>query len=159
MFRKMRRFKQQMSDEEAQLILKNGSSGVLALLGDDDYPYAVPLSYVYTGDKIIFHGAKSGHKFDAVKKHPKASFCVIGKDHVIPEEYTTYYKSVIVFGKMRIIEDEEEILETVRTLALKYRSEDDEILEKAIKRELAPLCMFCLDIEHVTGKMANELTK
>lgn len=148
-----------MTDEQAQEILKNGSSGVLAVHGDDDYPYAVPISYVYADGKIIFHGAKSGHKLDAIKRNSKASFCVIGKDNVIPEEYTTYYKSVIAFGKVRIIEDEQEILDTVRTLALKYRKEDDEILEKAIERELAPLCMFCLEIEHMTGKMARELTK
>ena len=80
----------------------HGTSGVLALAGDNGYPYALPISYVYSDGKIYFHSAKSGHKIDAVKRCEKASFCVIAEDNIIPEEYTTYYKSVIVFGKLKI---------------------------------------------------------
>ena len=92
MFREMRRKKQILSEEETAEVLNRGTSGVLALLGDDDYPYAVPVSYVYCDSKLYFHGAKSGHKIDAVKKCDKASFCVIDRDDVVPEEYTTYFK-------------------------------------------------------------------
>ena len=84
MFREMRRNKQILSNEESINILKNGKSGVLALLGDEDYPYAVPISYVYDNSKIYFHSAKTGHKTDAIKKYSKASFCVIDQDNVIP---------------------------------------------------------------------------
>lgn len=97
MFPEMRRKKQQLTQEESIEILLKGSSGVLALLGCEDYPYAVPLSYVYEDHKIYFHGAKEGHKLDAIKKHNKASFCVIRQDQVSPEKFTTLYKSVIAF--------------------------------------------------------------
>lgn len=74
MFRKMRRYKQELSLQESQAVLMKGTSGVLAVLGDDDYPYAVPLSYLYDGSRIIFHMAKTGHKMDAIEKHSKVSF-------------------------------------------------------------------------------------
>ena len=96
MFRELRRKKQVLSEEESAKILKNGTSGVLALAGDNDYPYAVPISYVYDGEKLYFHCAGSGHKLDAIKRNPKASFCVIDQDLVVPEEYTSYFRSVIV---------------------------------------------------------------
>ena len=98
MFPKMRRSKQALSPEEMESILLGGTSGVLALQGEGGYPYAVPLSYVYTGGRFYFHCARAGHKIDAVRHSPKASFCVIGQDQVVPEEYTTYYRSVIAFG-------------------------------------------------------------
>ena len=86
MFREMRRKRQMLSEDDCKIILREGTSGVLALSGDDGYPYAVPLSYVYDGEKIFFHCAKSGHKLDAIRRNPKASFCVIGQHIVVPEE-------------------------------------------------------------------------
>jgi len=112
----MRRKKQILTEEEAKEVLNRGMFGVLALLGDDDYPYAVPASYVYCDSKLYFHGAKGGHKMDAVKKCDKASFCVIGKDDVIPEEYTTYFRSVIAFGRIHIMEDESEMRKAIEML-------------------------------------------
>ena len=93
MFREMRRRKQQLSESECSAILARGTSGVLALRGDEGYPYAVPLSYVYDDRKIYFHSAKAGHKIDAIRSCSKASFCVIDQDEVVPEEYTTYFKA------------------------------------------------------------------
>src|SRR5699024_12832989 len=103
-----RRKKQALSREDCADILKRGTSGVLALAGDQDYPYAVPISYVYDGEKLYFHCAKSGHKLDAINRNAKASFCVIDQDEIVPEEYTSYFRSVIVFGTMRILTDEDE---------------------------------------------------
>lgn len=117
MFREMRRKKQALSKEVCERILKDGKTGVLVLLGDDDYPYAVPLNYSYESGKLYFHCAKSGHKIDAVKKCSKASFCVIAQDDIVPQEFTTYFRSVIVFGKVRIVSDEKEKLETINKLA------------------------------------------
>ena len=114
MFREMRRKRQMLSEDDCKIILREGTSGVLALSGDDGYPYAVPLSYVYDGEKIFFHCAKSGHKLDAIRRNPKASFCVIGQDKVVPEEYTTDYRSVIAFGTVRILEDDREKYDSVR---------------------------------------------
>lgn len=158
MFREMRRKKQMLSQEECIEILKNAASGVLALSGDEGYPYAVPISYVYDGERIIFHSAKSGHKLDAILRNPKASFCVIAKDDIVPEEYTTYFRSVIVFGTIRILEDEQEKLDGIEKLALKYAPEDTaENRRKAVEREWAPLCMLEMTPEHISGKQAIEL--
>lgn len=158
MFREMRRNKQILSNEESINILKNGNSGVLALLGDKDYPYAVPISYVYDNSKIYFHSAKTGHKTDAIKKYSKASFCVIDQDNVIPEEYTTYYRSVIAFGKVRIIEDEKEVRESIEKLAIKYHPKDsEENRNREIYRAWDSFSIIEFSIEHMTGKKAREL--
>ena len=106
MFREMRRKKQALSPEECEGVLERGSSGVLAVLGDGGYPYAVPLSYVYADGRLFFHCAKAGHKLDAITREPKASFCVVDQDRVVPEEYTTYFRSVIVFGRAGEIKDD-----------------------------------------------------
>ncbi len=159
MFRKMRRFKQMLSEEESIDILRRGTSGVLALTGDDGYPYAVPLSYVYRNGKIIFHGAKAGHKIDAINQSGKASFCVIDKDDVVPEKYTTYFRSVIAFGNVHILDDDSEKRSAVDKLAEKYRPNFSEERNQEIDREFPQLCVFELDIEHMTGKEAIELVR
>ena len=159
MFREMRRKNQLLADEESVEILKRASSGVLAVSGDDGYPYAVPLSFVYTDGKILFHCAKSGHKLDAVRNDPKASFCVIDKDDVVKEEYTTYFRSVIAFGKIRVM-DGDETRAAVEILAKKYYPDDSaEHRDHMIDAEQAALCMLEMTIEHMTGKAAKELIK
>ncbi len=160
MFREMRRKNQSLSPADSAAILRQGTSGVLALLGDDGYPYAVPLSYVYDGEHIYFHSAKTGHKLDAVRGHAKASFCVIGQDDVVPQEYTTYFRSVIAFGTVRILEDEAEKRRAIQALALKYAPEDsEETRDAVIDREWAPLCLLEFSIEHLSGKEAIELVR
>ena len=158
MFREMRRKKQKLSKEECDRILYNGTSGVLALHGDDGYPYAVPVSYVYNGEKLLFHSAKNGHKIDAILKNAAASFCVIDQDQIVPEEYTTYFRSIIAFGRIRILEDDAEKLSAIEKLAVKYAPDDTaENRDKAIEREWKPLCMMEMEIEHLTGKQAIEM--
>ena len=159
MFRKMRRFKQLITEEKAVEILKKSTSGVLAVLGDEDYPYTVPLSYVYDDGRLYFHSAVSGHKIDAVKKHEKASFCVIEKDQIVPEKYTTYFRSVVVFGKLRIIDNEAELRRTATLLAMKYSSDFQEGIPKEIDSSIKNMVMLEMNIEHITGKEAIELVK
>lgn len=159
MFREMRRKPQLLGEKETIEILEKSTSGVLALLGDEGYPYTVPLSHVYADGKLYFHGAKVGHKADAIKNYDKASFCVVEKDEVIAEEYTTYFRSVIAFGRIRIIEDETEKRRSIELLAAKYGPGSKEKDMQAIDREYAALCMFEFTIEHVTGKEAIELVR
>jgi len=160
MFREMRRKQQLLDNRESIDILAGGTAGVLALLGDGGYPYAVPVSYVYEDSKIYFHGARTGHKADAVKKCSKASFCVIAQDNIVPEKYTTYFKSVIAFGRVRILEDEREIREAAKKLAVKYHPRDSgENRNQVIAREWKSLCIMEFSVEHMTGKEAIELTK
>ena len=154
----MRRKKQELSPQENADILYRGTSGVLALSGDEDYPYAVPMSYVYDGEKIYFHCAKSGHKLDAIQKNANTSFCVIDQDLVVPEEYTTYFRSVIVFGRIEIMTEKKR--EAIEKLAIKYAPHDTVAgRNQAINRELQALCMLEMTIDHMTGKEAIELVR
>lgn len=158
-FREMRRKRQQLSEEESIGILQKSTSGTLALLGDNNYPYAVPISYVYADDKLYFHSALSGHKVDAIRNCDKASFCVIEQDDVQPKKYTTFFRSVIAFGRIHIIEEEAEKLETARLLGNRYNPNDDESLRIELEKSLAKMCMIRFDIEHLTEKEAIELVK
>lgn len=160
MFREMRRKKQALKAGECADVLARGTSGVLALLGDGGYPYAVPLSYVYHDGHIYFHCARSGHKLDAIRHDPKASFCVIDRDEIVPEEYTSHFRSVIVFGTVRILENEGEKRAAIERLALKYAPGDTaEGRRAAIDRDWAPLCMLDMTVEHLSGKEAIELVR
>ncbi len=183
-FREMRRKRQQLSEEESISILKKATAGTLALLGDDDYPYAVPISYVYADGRLYFHSALSGHKVDAIRKFDKvavqreqsdacissakceqarpgakASFCVIEQDEVHPEKYTTFFRSVIAFGRIHIIEDEAEKLATARIFGNRYNPNQEEALQKELESGLSRMLMIRFDIEHLTGKEAIELKK
>ncbi len=122
----MRLIKQKLSDEAAIEILKNSTSGVLSLLGPDGYPYGLPISYIYSDGKIYIHGAKTGYKFKCIENCDKASFTVIGMEKVVPEEYTAYYKSVVAFGKVSVVEDIEEMREAIEILAAKYVPDDED---------------------------------
>lgn len=159
MFREIRRKKQALSTEEAIAVLHDGSSGVLAVSGDDDYPYAVPLSYAYHDATILFHCARSGHKLDAIARNPRASFCVIDRDDVVAQEYTTYFRSVIVFGQARVLDDEGEKRRALEILAEKYSPHQEEGRLREIDRLLNQVSVVELAIEHMTGKEAIELAR
>ncbi|MBP1550396.1 MAG: pyridoxamine 5'-phosphate oxidase family protein [Oscillospiraceae bacterium] len=156
MFREMRRFKQALTKEKCEKILRKCTSGTLALSGDNGYPYAVPLSYFYDDGKIYFHCAKMGHKIDAVKNCSKASFCVIEHDGVIPEKFTTAYRSVIAFGQIRIIDNPEEMRRAITMLSDKYSPNMDSAHDKEIDEFFSRLCMLELTVEHLTGKAGLE---
>ena len=158
-FREMRRKRQQLAEEESLAILQKATAGTLALLGDNEYPYAVPISYVYADGRLYFHSALSGHKVDAIRKSGKASFCVIKQDDVQPKKYTTFFRSVIAFGRIHIIEDEQEKLKMARMLGNRYNPNDDESLQKELEQGLSRMMMIRFDIEHLTGKEAIELMR
>ena len=158
MFRKMRRFQQELAEDESIKILSCATHGVLAVSGDGGYPYAVPLSYVLDGKTIYFHCAREGHKLDAIKSCSKVSFCVVSEDNVVPEKYTTYYRSVIAFGRARVVEDEAVSLRAMELLAIKYHpngSEESRMSE--IDGALGRFCVVGIEIEHLSGKEAKEL--
>ena len=158
-FRKMRRFRQQLTKSECDAILSIGTSGTLALLGDNGYPYAVPISYVYAGAKLYFHSARTGHKIDAIRQHDKASFCVIAADDIHPSEFTTYFRSVIAFGRIQIIESEDERMYAASLLGARYNPGDEAGLQKELEKGLFHMLVLKLDIEHLTGKEAIELVR
>jgi len=162
MFREMRRKKQELSRERCVEILKKGTSGVLALSGDEGYPYALPISYVYdeAAGKLFFHCAKSGHKLDAIRREEKASFCVIERDEICPEKYTTFFRSLILFGRLRIVEDGEKKRQALENLGRKYAPHESEAhLSEEIESSFCRLEILVFDIEHMSGKEAIEFVR
>lgn len=154
----MRRSRQALPDADCEAILAAGTSGVLALADAEGFPYAVPLSYLYSGGKIWFHCAKAGYKLDLIRANPKASFCVIGQDKIVPAEYTTYYRSVIARGTVREITDEAQKVEILRLLARKYSPDETEAsMEAEIRQYLQEVCILELDVTQLTGKQNKRL--
>ena len=158
MFREMRRSRQLLSTEDTVAVIDRCTNGVLACIGDEEYPYAVPLSYVYFNQKIYFHSAKAGHKIDAIIKHPEVSFAVIDEDTIVSEEYTTYFRSVIAFGKVRIAEGDER-LEAFAALVKKYSGDQPQEARHKEITECTHAYIIAIDIEHITGKEALEYVK
>lgn len=157
MFREMRRIRQQLSEAETREVLERCTCGTLAVLGDGGYPYAVPLSYVYHDGRLYFHCARAGHKLDAVRACDKASFCVIDRDEILPEKFTTKYRSAIAFGRVREVTDPAEIEGVMRRLAGKYSPNEGEDAFQNEMRSSGALCVLTLEIEHLTGKQGKEL--
>lgn len=155
----MRRIKQQLAQEECEKILECGRTGVLAVLGDDGYPYTVPINYYYTDGKIYLHCAKSGHKLDAIRSNPKVSFCVVERDDILQEKFTTLFKSAVAFGKAEILTDKEEMRSSVTALAEKYCSDFLDEVPAEVEHGFDILCMIKINIEHLTGKQGKELIK
>jgi nitroimidazol reductase NimA-like FMN-containing flavoprotein (pyridoxamine 5'-phosphate oxidase superfamily) len=157
MFRKMRRAKQQLPDEKAVEILERNQHGVLSLLGDEGFPYGVPISYVYHDGALFFHSAKSGHKVDAVRNYEKATFCVVDQSQVVPEKLTNYFRSAIAFGTIKIVEDLEEMRRITSVLAMKYAPDHKAEIPARVDASIKNLTIFKLTIEHLTAKEAMEL--
>ena len=155
MFREMRRKKQLLSKEDTLAVMERCTNGVLACLGDEEYPYAVPVSYVYDNGKIYFHSAKAGHKIDAITNNPKVSFAVIDEDTIVSAEYTSYFRSVIAFGKARIIEGDE-WAESFKALVEKYSGDQPEEAKMNEINGCSRSHMIAIDVEHITGKEAIE---
>ena len=169
-FRKMRRFRQELDHAACLEMINRATSGVLSVIGDGGYPYGVPLSYVYVdgaagqddtdGDRAVFyfHCAKAGHKIDALRACDKACFTIIDRDDVVADEFTTYFRSVICFGHVRILETREEIMPAIKMLADRYSPDESEESKSAeINREFSGLAMLEFTVDHMTGKEAIEL--
>ena len=157
MFREMRRFKQQTTKEECIRVLKEQPRGVLSLAGDDGYPYGIPMDHWYNEEDghIYFHGAKTGHKIDAVSRCDKASYCVFDEGYRREGEWAPNITSVVVFGRIRIVEDEEKRREICTALCKKF-TDDEAYLEKELRTALPRVCCLELIPEHMTGKLVNE---
>ena len=151
----MRRIKQQLSEEESLEVLKKAKRGVLSVIGDDGWPYGMYLNPHFENGRIYFHGAKSGHKIDALKKDTRASFTVI--DEGVKDEggWAYTFKSVVVFGRVEFVEDQNEAVEICRRLARRFNPSEADI-EDEIRRAAAYVQVFALIPEHITGKRVHE---
>ena len=159
MFREMRRKGQKLSVEMCEKILTEATSGVLGVIGDDGYPYTVPVSHVYYNGKIAFHCAKEGHKIDAIRSNDKVSFCVIAQDNVMPKERTTAYISVIAFGKARIVDDEQGLRRIAGLVGDKFSHDYPQECQDEIDEVIAADRMYCveIEIEHLSGKRGRQV--
>ena len=157
MFREITRIKQKLSDEECAEVLRTEVRGVLSVLGDDGYPYGMPLNHYYNEEDgcLYFHSGKKGHKIDAMAREPKASFCVYDRGYRREGEWALNIRSVIVFGKIEMVEDTETIYEIARKLSRRF-TDDEEYIEREIQKSGPRTLMFRLRPEHIRGKLVNE---
>lgn len=157
MFRAVRKKKNEISQDEAKNLLRSSRRGVLAVNGDEGYPYAIPINYLYDeeNNKIIFHGAKAGHKVDSIKKNDKICFTVFGNETFIEENWAPYLQSVVVFGRCHLVENRDDIISLVKKFALKYYPNEDMVNEE-IANSGKGVQMFEIKIEHLSGKKVQE---
>ena len=157
MFREMIRAKQQLSREECIEILKTEKRGVLSVLGDDGYPYGMPLNHYYNEEdgKLYFHCGKTGHKLDALRRCEKVSYCVFGEGSREQGEWALRFRSVIVFGRVEFIADLETVYAISAKLSRKF-TDDEAYIADEIRRVGPVTCMFALTPEHITGKRIRE---
>ena len=157
MFRPMRRIKQQISDEECREVLTSEPRGVLSVIGDEGYPYGIPMDHWYSesDNKIYFHCAKEGHKLDAIRACDKVSYCVMDEGYRKEGEWALNIRSVIVFGRIRVVEDEEKRAEIGTNLCRKF-TDDESYIEHEVRNALPRALCLELTPEHITGKLVNE---
>ena len=159
MFRPIRRKKREISREAAEALLQANRRGVLAVNGDDGYPYAVPINFLYDKDsnRIYFHGAKAGHKFDSIKACDKVCFTVYGNETIKnkDEEWAPYMQSTVVFGRCHLLDVGPETSEILKRLARKYYP-SEELIEAEVAKDGRGVQMFEIEIEHLSGKEIQE---
>lgn len=157
MFREVARKKQSLEMSQIVKILSEEKRGVLSVHGENGYPYGLPINYWYDEESgyIYFHSGKKGHKTDAINSDNRASFCVYDKGFRKDGEWALNISSVIVFGKIHIVEDLKKADEVYRRLSLKFTS-DIEYIEAEIKNFAKNTVCYELRPEHITGKIVNE---
>ena len=158
MFRSMRRKAKEISTEAAKRLLCNERRGVFAVNGDDGYPYAIPVNFYYdeTNNKIYVHGAAAGNKVDALQVDDKVCFTVYGNETIKEEEpWAPYLQSTVVFGRCKILEDQDMTLELVRKVAEKYYP-NETLIDEEIARSGKAVRIYEITIEHISGKEIQE---
>ena len=157
MFRNVVRKKQKLSEQECIEILKNEKRGVLSVIGDDGYPYGLPINHFYDerNGLIYFHSGKTGYKIDAMNSCDKVSFCVYDSGFKKEGHWALNIRSVIVFGRVEFVEDTEEAIDISRRLSYKF-TDDEDYIENGIKHYSSGVLVFALKPEHITGKLVNE---
>ena len=157
MFRSIRKKKNEISLDDAKKLLVESRRGVLAVNGDDGYPYAIPINYYYDEEKqkIYFHGSRVGHKVDALKKCDKICFTVFGPEMIGKEEWAPFVRSVVVFGRCHLIDDPSEAGTLIKTFAMKYYP-NEELANEEIAISGKAVQMYEIEIEHFSGKEVQE---
>lgn len=157
MFRKIRRKNHVIDEESVRSLLKNARRGVLAVNGDNGYPYAIPINYLYDEEKqlILFHCSRDGHKIDALKSSDKVCFTVCGNEKIEKEDWAPFVQSAVVFGRCHLIENKELAIDVLKQFAMKYYPSEDMVNDE-IANTGAAVQMFAIKIEHMSGKEVQE---
>lgn len=157
MFREVARKKQVISREECIDILRNEKRGVLCVNGDDGYPYGMPINHFYNDEDghLYFHSGRVGHRNDAIARDARASFCCYDSGVIKPGDWALNFKSVIVFGKIKVVEDHDRAIDISRRLSYKF-TRDEGYIEDEVRRSGPAVMVFELIPEHMTGKTVNE---
>ena len=156
-FRSMRRFKQQITQEECLAVLKAEKRGVLSLLGENGYPYGVPMNHWFCEEdgRLYFHAAKEGHKLDAIKACDKVCYTVVEKGAPVEGDWALKVKSVVVFGRMSLVTDEEQAVKICSAICRKF-TDDEDYLRRELASALPRVQCLALTPEHMTGKLVTE---
>ena len=158
MFKPIRKKINEIDHSAAETLLQSNRRGILAMNGDNGYPYAIPINYFYDSlaQKIYFHGAKAGHKVESLKVSDKVCFTVYGNERIDEaESWAPYVQSVVVFGRCRLLEAGSESIEQLKEFAMKYYP-DEALADDQIARNGRATQMFEITIEHMSGKQVLE---
>ncbi|HQC36108.1 MAG TPA: pyridoxamine 5'-phosphate oxidase family protein [Bacillota bacterium] len=157
MFREIRRKKNEIREEAVKALLRDSRRGILAVNGDNGYPYAIPINYLYDEERrrIFFHGSRVGHKIDALKASDKVCFTVCGNEIIKEEAWAPFVQSALVFGRCRLIENSEKALIILKQFAMKYYPSED-MAVAAVASGGEAVQMFEIEIEHMSGKQVQE---
>lgn len=155
MFRPMRRIGQALDDRAIDQVLAQGMRGVLAVHGEDGYPYAFPMDFLYLDGKLYFHCAREGHKLDALRADDRASFCVMDEGYRREGEWALNIKSVVVFGRVSRVDDPGRTEDIARRLGLKYHPTPESV-EVELAKALDRVLILEMGVDHKTGKLVNE---
>ena len=157
MFRDIRKKKNQISTEAAEQLLREARRGILAVNGREGYPYAIPINYYYDREaqKIYFHGARAGHKAEAIRACDKVCFTVYGNETVKDATWAPYLQSAVVFGRCHLVEDGPRAMELLKKVAMKYYP-TEQLVDEEIARAGKAAQIFEIEIEHLCGKQVQE---
>lgn len=157
MFREIRRKRNEININDAKYLLNKERRGILAVNGDDGYPYAVPVNYLYSevDNAIYFHGSKVGHKIDSIKKSDKVCFTVFGNEQIKEEAWAPYMQSVVIFGRCILIDNQDVAISILKKFASKYYP-NMELIEEEVSKSANAVQMFKINIEHISAKQIKE---
>ena len=157
MFREMMRKKQQISREECLQVLRSQTRGVLSVQGDDGYPYGMPMNHWYSDEDgcIYFHCGRAGHRMDALSRCSKASLCVYEQGERENGAWAYTVRSVIVFGRVDVIDDMEKIVDITAKLSRKF-TQNEAYIQKEIELYAHETLLLRLVPEHICGKRVVE---
>ena len=157
MFRSIRKKKNEISIEKAKRLLHNARRGVLAVNGDNHYPYAIPVNNLYDEEnqKIYFHGSRAGHKVDAIKNCDKVCVTVFGNETVKKESWAPFLQSVVIFGRCHLVKDQATAIALLKRFAMKFYP-DENMVDEEIVLSGKTVQMYEIEIEHLSGKEVQE---